>query len=896
MIFKHLYQSWWRFFCLGVLGIILSLRLSQSVQAQIAPAQLVIQAQKSYQIGEFEVSIKLLEQARRIYRQQSQDLQQAQILALTSLAQQEMGNWQIARENLTASEALLEYLPENSQKNQVLAQIWQTKGNLNFALGDHQAALSNWQQAEQLYRQNRDDWGIGGSLLAQSQALENMGFYRRACDRLLVALELADADCRELTPPQITAILETVKQDAQPWQIESLNAVANSLLLMGQLAQAKQIIQGSQKINSQLNHPSPLITAKILLSWGNFHKAIANQAKAVGNQSSFEQHFQIARKYYQQLLDKKTTAKIADKYRLPAQLNLLSLLVLAEQWSAAEQLVPQIQLYTEQPRRRNLYAELKFARDLERLKQQQLTLPYTWQDLAQIYSKAIAQAQAINNLRIQSYGMGYLGTLSKTHPELSLATSPQRLLETALNLAQQSNALEIAYGWQWKLGQIYREQGNTEAAIASYQAAIRTLTEIRSDLASLTREIQFDFEAQIRPVYLEFVDLLLASSSPTSEHLTMAMDGIEALQVAELDNFFQDACLTFEPRSIDRIDSQAVAIYAIALPDRLEVILAASNSGSGTPGQILRHHTSKISQTALTQQVSQLRQYLTEPDRTRQVQQLSAQLYDLLLRPLADDLASFHPQNLVFILDSILQPIPMAILYDGEQYLLEKYAIATTPGLRMLNPQGNYAVTPSLLAGGISHSLQVNNQNFLALKNVETELATLKNPDTQILLNTQFTPNNLLQQINATSASQIHLATHGQFSSNPHQTFLLMWHKLLTIKEFSNLLHQRQKVVSNPINLMVLSACDTALGDRRAALGLAGIAVRSGALTTIATLWQVNDQSTAVLMKHFYKYLDQNYGKAEALRQAQLDLRKMSDRDWQVPAFWAGYVVIGNWQ
>ena len=890
LLIKRISQNCWRFWLIVFLSIVLSLRLSQSATGQIIPSQLVEQAQIAYQQGEFSTSVKLLEQAERIYRQQGQTLQQAQILNLSALGQQELGNWQQARQNLTDCWALLESVGDSQDKTQVMAQFWQTQGNLDFALGKYQQALNSWQQAEQSYEQNQDPIGVGGSLLAQSQALEQMGFYRRSCDRLLTALDHPDEDCRELSPSQIDTVVDEINNNNQSWKIEAIYGLAHSLLLMGQLELARHTIISSQK---QIQWAaSPLIKAKILMSLGNIHKAFAIQAKAVADLASFTQHLAIARKTYQQLLEAAIESPIARQYRLPAQLNLLSLLVFAEKWSAAQKLVTQVQLATKQPRKRNLYAEFKFARDLERLKQNQVEIPYSWQDIAQIYLEGIQTAQTINFPRMQSYGMGYLGALQQRHPELQLTTTPQNLIETALNLAQQIDASEIAYRWQWHLGQIYRQQGHREAAIASYRASLATLQKIRSDLAPLTREIQFDFEEQIRPIYLEFTDLLLESTTPEPQDLAKAIDVIEALQIAELDNFFQDACLTFTPKTIDRVDPQAAAIYAISLPDRLEVIMARSNSQQ--PGQILSHHAVTISQTELIQQVSQLRRYITEPDRTIQVKQLSAQLYDWLLRPFAEELAQATPQNLVFIVDSILQPIPMSILYDGEQYLLETYAIATTPGLRMLNPQ-QPPETTSYLAGGISKSLEVENRRFPALSNIERELSIFAPSQTQVLINSEFTSTNLLQQINATAVSQLHIATHGQFSSNPAQTFLLMWQKLLSIKEFGNLLYQRQSAVSTPMDLIVLSACDTALGDRRAALGLAGIAVRSGALSTMATLWQVNDESTAVLMKHFYHYLP-HHSKAEALRLAQLELQNTPGQDWSVPAFWASYILIGNWQ
>ncbi len=549
--------------------------------------------------------------------------------------------------------------------------------------------------------------------------------------------------------------------------------------------------------------------------------------------------------------------------------------------------------------KRNLYAEVKFAHSLELLKQQNISLKYSWQDIVDIYLDAIAQAQLTDNQAIESYALGYLGTLCQNKnikQNIKLNLTAQQLLEQALVLAQTLPAPEIAYRWQWQLGRMYRQRGERTKAIANYQAALANLRDLRSDLVTLEREIQLDFQEQIEPVYRELADLLLATKSTSDPNIELARNVIEALQVAELDNYFQDACTTFKPKNIDEIDSEAAIIYTVILPERLEIIMATSDS-QPNPQQIFHHYTQVVTQTELENTIEQLRQYITEPDRTREVQQLAAQIYTWLIKPLMGDLKSKQPKTLVFVLDGLLQTIPMSVLYDGEQYLIEKYAIALTPGLRLLNPQTGFSST-SLLAGGVSKFLQVNNQSFSALNNVPEELHTFAQLDSQILLNEQFTPANLLEQLNSTSASIIHLATHGQFRSNPEQTFLLMWQQLLTIQDFSSLLQSRVKAVANSIDLLVLSACDTATGDRRATLGLAGVAVRSGSVSTLATLWQVNDDSTTELMKLFYQQLDNNNNnnKAEALRQAQLKLWQTADKDWKVPAFWSAYIMIGNWQ
>jgi CHAT domain-containing protein len=139
------------------------------------------------------------------------------------------------------------------------------------------------------------------------------------------------------------------------------------------------------------------------------------------------------------------------------------------------------------------------------------------------------------------------------------------------------------------------------------------------------------------------------------------------------------------------------------------------------------------------------------------------------------------------------------------------------------------------------------------------------------------------------------LATHGQFSSNAADTFIVTWDQKVNVKEFDQLLRSRTREKEQAIELLVLSACETASGDNRAALGLAGAAIRSGARSTAATLWRVNDESTAIFMAEFYKQLaSSKTSKAEALRNAQLTLLK--NRDYQNPYFWAPFVLVGNWQ
>ncbi len=162
------------------------------------------------------------------------------------------------------------------------------------------------------------------------------------------------------------------------------------------------------------------------------------------------------------------------------------------------------------------------------------------------------------------------------------------------------------------------------------------------------------------------------------------------------------------------------------------------------------------------------------------------------------------------------------------------------------------------------------------------------------MLDRQFTSDALRNKIGSTPSEIVHLATHGQFSSDAEETFLLAWDRKINVKELDELLGARNRQREKPIELLILSACETAKGDDRAALGIAGVALRSGARSTIATLWAVQDDSTALIMEQLYSQLNQpGISRAEALRNAQLSLLK--DSQFVKPYYWAGFVLIGNW-
>ncbi|MDJ0573932.1 MAG: CHAT domain-containing protein [Xenococcaceae cyanobacterium MO_234.B1] len=894
-------KYWSKLFLIALFGLLLTIAISLPGNSQLNSSNLVQQAQSAYNQGLYQESLSLLKEAEQTFINQNQTLQQAQIQSLISLVQQKLGNWDKAQEAIDYGLALIANSNNSSSKQQILAQIWNAQGQLYFNRDKIEQALSAWETASQWYKQSGDSIGEKGANINRAQALENLGFFRYACNTSLKTLDSSFSSCENLEAQDITTLLERINPQSASWQLKGLSTIGNTLLLMGRLASAQIILENSLTLSKQLPQRSLVLESKILLSLAKVHQAKAIQAKEQEELDRFEQESQQAFSIYQQVSQTDLTNSLLSPERLEAKLNQLNLLIATEQWSLAQEVAREID-FNEASNRRSIAAKLNFARSLTALKQAGIAVNYSWEDIAQIYTQIIVEAESIDAKRIVASGYGYLGQLA-FEQNLPLEAQPQQLLEKALNLAQSNNAPEIAYRWQWQLGRIYREQGEINQAIITYQAAFANLQALRSDLIALNREIQFSFREQVEPVYRELADLLLQASTTTEQNiqtkqntqtnLAQARDVIESLKLAELDNYFQDACLVFEQKDIAQIDPYAATIYTIVLPQSLEVILTL-------PGEKLYHHSQPLNPNQLEQTIKRLRLNLLDPSELLTTQSLSLQVYNWLIKPFEPqlNLAKQQIKTLVFVLDGVLQNIPMSVLYDSNQYLIEKYAIAVTPGLQLLTPQSSSRKFSALI-GGVSEQLEISNQNFVALKNVPREIEKINSSiNSETLLNAQFNRSNLSQKLDTQPFSVVHLATHGQFSSNPNKTFILLWDQLLTLKDLSKLLQNRTVNRDKLIDLLVLSACETAVGDDRAALGLAGMAVRTGASSTLATLWQVGDESTATLMANFYQQLSQNpqMSRAEALRMAQIELWKNPQRDWKVPIFWAPYILVGNWK
>ncbi|GAB4345062.1 MAG: hypothetical protein OHK0047_38280 [Leptolyngbyaceae cyanobacterium] len=854
-----------------------------------------------------------------------------------------------AREKLAVNSICSIASPSNA--NQLLEQ-----GNARYQQGQFAEALDCWQQAEKRYQAAGDRDRVVISQINQAQAQQDLGLYPRACQTLLRAFGVEAQDCRQFTSDQKINLVQTLK--AQPDSLTratGLRSLGDVLRAIGNLDLSQTTLQLSLGQVNRLQASQEM--GAINLSLGNTAYAFStryqdlylrtqNQVDAV---TALEKA-KTAIAYYQQVISQSTLPI----QQIQAQLNQLNLLIDVERWlqeirqqpaavSGWPQLQPHIealdQIQAQQtkqltliqtqieqlnPGRATIDLRINFSHSLSQLKQvvakanpfifrRALDLP-SWSAIAQQLTAAVREAQRLQNMRAEAYALGYLGQLYQQTQQWSGA---QTLTQQAIRLAQSVNAAEIAYQWAAQLGDIFQSQGNSKAAIAAYSTAVELLKSVRNDLLTLDSDIQFSFRDTVEPIYRKLVALLIpVDGKPDQAALQQALNTIDYLQKAELENFLQCNLLvpTVTLNTVVEVnDPQAAVIYPIILDDRLEIIVKL-------PNQPLQHQRSSVNRKTLEATLKELQTYLRQQDSGVDFQPAASQLYRWLIEPIEPYLHPNQTKTLVFVLDGSLRNVPMAVLYhsppgsDSGKYLIEEYAIAITPGLSLLGPKRLESQQLNALVAGLTlpRQLTINDRqfNFAPLPNVKAEVQTIETALQQrvkALLDqtpgNEFTTERFRNKLQSFPYPIVHLATHGQFSSNPQETFIVTASgEPIYVNNLQDLLQAKRENTSGTIELIVLSACQTAEGDSRAALGMAGVAVRSGASSTLASLWSVDDASTALLMQYFYATLANNtqkVSKAELLRRAQLLLlhppANAGHPDYSHPYYWAPFVLIGNW-
>lgn len=819
--------------------------------------------------------------------------------------------------------------PEDQQRAR--ARSLTQKGHEQLDRGQAAAALQSWQEAIAIYRQLDYQEGIRGSLINLSLALEALGLYPRACHILLEALELQEWICQlplleELPSAEPRKSLAQALEGEQDSTLVAvgLQRLGNILRLLGKPQESEIVLRYALAMAKRL--AATPNTDAIKLNLANTERTLYSQARnkyqttaePIAQQKAlktarFKANTALA--LYQEIAD--ASGNQQNNAVLQAQLNRLSLFLEldqpfasgAERQTSAVKILhqavkPQIQSLTKQlftadfaqlSAIESVYARLNFANSLIQISQnvelQQSLFPKKKKPLLvalQFAQAALQVAQRLDNEWAESYALGTIGNI---YIHLGQTSSSRHFLEKALARAQSVQAWDIAYQWQQQLARLYQRLGKLDEAVKAYAAAVDSLDQVRGNILSINPDIQFDFKEKVEPIYREYMRLLLAGHHPNLEQIIQIN---ERLQIAELENYLQ--CGKLDLVSLDELENVSeppAVIHIISLGSQIEMIVR-SVDGS------FHHHTANLefvkrhAENLLFNLQDERFVYTDE----RLIHSYLRALYDLLIAPVK----TYLPQSgtLIFVLDSSLQNLPMALLHDGQNYLLERYSLSVALGSQLRQPQALPKEQLKALIAGLSKkspSFEAPNAppNLTPLPEVTTEVADIKaNTVAAVeLLNEEFTTKSFQQQIEQSDFPVIHITTHGQFSSDPEQTVILAWDRAINVRELHGLLTSQMQSTQETIELLVLSACQTAKGDRRSALGIAGVAASAGARSTLATLWLVDAASTAQLMGEFYEGLKNGLSKAEALRQAQLVL--LSNPKYKHPYYWSPFVLVGSW-
>ena len=420
-----------------------------------------------------------------------------------------------------------------------------------------------------------------------------------------------------------------------------------------------------------------------------------------------------------------------------------------------------------------------------------------------------------------------------------------------------------------------------------------------------------------------------------SGNLEGAFDALEKMYASEFEGYVEDK-LSIEIKPLSKLQEEleqaskktgsvTFAVYPVIFKNRLE-ILVIPPKGVGMPFSRTVNGVSADKILPIVQEfISNLRDPLSN-DYLEQGQQLHKWIMESIA-PVIDKMAidakvlgglpkqgkvtDPFPADptLVFVMDGSLRTMPVAALHDGRQFLIEKYAVATVPSLRLTRLEERDRKNTRVIAMGLSEEMQ----GFAPLPAVKVEISNIVSllQQGRAVLNEGFTVNNLQALRQQDRPSIIHLATHAQFLSDTASgAFIQMWNERLPISRIPKL-----RFNDPLVEMLTLSACQTALGQN---LGIAGLAAQSGARSVLASLWTVSDAGTAPLMIKFYEDFKDAPSKALSLQEAQQALirgnvrlvngqilgtkrgvvplgRDTLNADLKHPFFWAPFILVGNW-
>lgn len=735
--------------------------------------------------------------------------------------------------------------------------------------GDFAVAISAWEQHLAQLRQAQEGAGQQAAVLMQlATAYQAHGMHKNAFDSLSEALAL-------LEPGDDNAAKSAV-----------LTSLSDTWLSIGDVYEASEVVDTA--VDLAFSQDSPLIKAQALNAQGNVLAVAGHYGEALESYAESIQHATTAgdRELLWKTLLNRANAAFFSADPVTA-------------YSGMKEALEAVESLPENAIKAAAYISLSvLAQDLyEYDKQNNILKPGVQATLKTQVENFLNQAAEIAAKLGDAYTAGDAYGRLGSHYELQKEHDQAlKFTRKGIFYAAQREYPVLLYRGHWQLARLLNATQQETEALGAYRLAIKHLKPIQQTLDLGYREPRENFDEAVRPVYYELAGLLLEQATKnqdTEERQTLLQEAravVEQMKVAELENYLQDDCVTAlqnRATGLSHVDPKTAVLYPLPLEDRLVLLLSVQGK--------ISQYSVDVSRERLNAGAYTLRLRLQTRPNNRFLYQ-AKELYDWMIRPILTELRDNKIDTLVVVPDGSLRLVPFSSLYDGEKYLVEEFAIAASPGLTLTEPHSIQWKDAQMLLVGLSDGVQ----NYSPLPNVPKELSAIeeiiqgKSAGSNKLLNQQYSIKDFSGQLSSTAYTVVHLATHGEFNANPDETYLLTYGEKIHMDKLQEIIGVG-RFRENPLELLTLSACKTAVGDDRAALGLAGVAVKAGARSALASLWFVDDEATSLIVTDFYRQLVNNPGlsKAQALRRSQKALLEQK-RYWH-PAYWAAFLLIGNW-
>ncbi|MEO8858132.1 MAG: CHAT domain-containing protein [Burkholderiaceae bacterium] len=658
----------------------------------------------------------------------------------------------------------------------------------------------------------------------------------------------------------------------------------------------------------------------------------ARYALDLGNLASLGRRDNEAKSFYEEAMQ---LAGDDAELAVDAALNLARQAPKSELLRKLTELYPKISDVAEPATRARLYLNLGGQAHL--LGKSALALSY------QSYSQALHLSSTANDRRVH---VEALDALAQLYEDADRRQEALALDRQGISSAQEQTSValgDLVVNLEWRQARLYTALGRHDLALAAYQHAVDLVEPLRQDIPIEYDDGRSSFSRTLEPIYLGlFEGLLRAADGQSGEKrsatLRRARDAVELIKQAEMQDYLGDRCTVDAVKggTATVIPAGTAVFYPVVLPDRIELLIET--------GSDITHFSTPVSGPLVRRTAGLFAKDLRDDAPAYLTR--SRQLYNWLLRPLEGFLHDQRVTTLVVVPDDALRLIAIGALQDGEHFAIERYAVTTATGLSMTNTVAPVVQPMKILVAGISRpgpvveklsqetvdelltptfdrdtaiAGMVDSRTMfppgprfgrateadtekrdlalravLALPGVDQEVEAISRIGRSTsILNAPFTLDAFRREAETGSYRFIHIASHGLFGGSAAFSYILAYDDLLTLDGLQSLLGD-DEFRKHPIELLSLSACETAEGDDRSPLGLSGAAIKARAKSVLGSLWPVEDSSARKTMEGFYGALATGgVSKAQALRQSQLAL--LRTKEYAHPFFWAPFVLIGNW-